>query len=58
MKVAVIVRVAPAGTTPSVHGKAVVQSPVFDTNTRPVGVASLTTTPAASDGPVLVTVIV
>ena len=53
-----IVRVAPAGTTPSAHGKAVVQSPVFDTNTRPVGVASLTTTPAASDGPVLVTVIV
>ena len=37
-----IVRVAPAGTTPSAHGKAVVQSPAFDTNTRPVGVASLT----------------
>ena len=58
VKVAVIVRVAPAGTTPSAHGKAVVQSPAFDTNTRPAGVASLTTTPAASDGPVLVTVIV
>jgi CBS domain-containing protein len=33
MKVAVMVRVAPAGTTPSAHGKVVVQSPVFDTNT-------------------------
>ena len=53
-----IVRVAPVGTTPSVQGKAVVQSPVVDTNTRPVGVASLTTTPTASDGPVLATVIV
>src|SRR6476620_9319946 len=49
-KLAVIVRVAPAGTTPSAHGNAVVQPPVFDPNTRPVGVASLTTTPAASDG--------
>ena len=58
MKVAVIVRVAPAGTTPSAQGKAVVQSPVFDTHVRPAGVGSLTTTPAASDGPVLVTVIV
>ena len=53
-----IVRVAPAGTTLSAHGKAVMQAPVVDTNTRPVGVASLTTTPAASDGPVLVTMIV
>ena len=58
MKVAVIVRVAPAGTTPSVHGKAVVQAPVFDTQVSPAGVGSRTTTPAASDGPVLVTVIV
>ena len=58
MKVAVIVRVAPAETTPSAHGKAVVQSPVFDTNTRPVGVASLTTTLAASEGPLLMTAIV
>jgi hypothetical protein len=58
VKVAVIVRVAPAGTTPSAHGNAVVQSPVVDTNTRPVGAASLTTTPAASDGPALVMVIV
>ena len=53
-----IVRIAPAGTTPSAHGKAVAQAPVFDTKARPVGVASLTTTPAASDGPALVTVIV
>ena len=35
MKVAVIVRVAPAGTTPSVQGKAVVQSPAFDTHVSP-----------------------
>ena len=53
-----MVRVWPTGTTPSAHGNAVVQSPVLDTNTRPVGVPSLTTTFSASDGPALVTVIV
>ena len=58
MKVAVIVRVAPAATTPSAHGKAVGHAPVFDTHVNPGGVGSLTTTPTASDGPVLVTVIV
>ena len=58
MKVAVIVRVPPAGTTPSVQGKAVVHAPVVDTQVNPGGVGSRTTTPTASDGPVLVTVIV
>ena len=58
VKVAMIVRVAPGGSVPRLHGKAVVQSPAFATNVRPAGVASLTTTPTASDGPVLVTVIV
>ena len=53
-----IVRVAPAGTTPSVQGKAVVHAPVVDTQVNPAGVGSRTTTPTASDGPVLVTVIV
>ena len=45
-------------TVPSVHGKAVRQSPAFDTKVSPAGVASVTTTLAASDGPVFVTVIV
>ena len=36
--VAVIVRVAPAGTTPNAQGNAVVQSPAFDTNVSPAGV--------------------
>ena len=58
MKVAVIVRVIPAGTTPSVQGKAVAHAAVFDTRVNPGGVGSFTTTPTASDGPVLVTVIV
>ena len=49
---------APAGTVPSAHGKAVRQSPVFDTKVSPAGVASVTTTLAASDGPAFVTVIV
>ena len=56
--VAVIVRVAPAGTAPSAQGNAVVQSPAFDTNVSPAGVGSATVTPAASDGPSFVTVIV
>ena len=51
-----IVRVAPAGTVPSAHGKAVTQSPVFDTNVSPAGVTSATATPAASEGPAFVTV--
>ena len=49
---------APAGTVPSAHGKGVVQAPVFDTKFSPAGVASETSTFAALDGPVFVTVIV
>ena len=49
---------APAGTVPSAHGKAVMQSPVLDTKVSPAGVTSATTTFAALDGPVFVTVIV
>jgi hypothetical protein len=57
-KVAVIVRVAAGGNVPRLHGKAVVQSPAFDTKVRPGGVGSVSVTPAASDGPAFVTVIV
>ena len=48
----------PVDTVPSVHGKATRQSPAFDTKVSPAGVASVTTTPSAFDGPVFVTVIV
>jgi hypothetical protein len=57
LKVAVIVRVTPAGIVPRLQGNAVVQSPAFDMNVSPAGVGSLTVTDAASDGPALVTVI-
>jgi hypothetical protein len=57
-KVAVIVRIALGGNVPRLHGKAVVQSPAFDTKVRPGGVGSVSVTPAASDGPAFVTVIV
>ena len=53
-----IVRVAPGGNVPRLHGKAVVQSPAFETNVRPGGVGSASVTPVASDGPAFVTVIV
>ena len=53
-----IVRVAAGGSVPRVHGKAVVQSPAFETNVRPGGVGSVSVTPVASDGPAFVTVIV
>ena len=56
--VAVIVRVAPAGTVPNAQGNAVVQSPVFDTNARPSGKRSSTRTLLASDSPAFATVIV
>src|SRR5262249_60335903 len=39
------------------RGTPPVQGPVADTNVRPVGVGSLRTTPTASDGPALLTVI-
>ena len=57
-KVAVIVRVAAGGSVSRSHGKAVAQSPAFETNVRPGGVGSASVTPVASDGPALVTVIV
>ena len=56
--VAVIVRVAPAGTVPNAQGNAVVQSPAFDTNARPSWKRSSTRTSRASDGPAFATVIV
>ena len=42
---------------PSAHGNAVAQSPVFPRKVSPFGVGSATLTPAAVDGPLLVTVI-
>ncbi len=53
-----MVRVCPDGTVPSAHGNGVLQAPVVETKLRPVGVTSATETPAASEGPLLVTVIV
>src|SRR3989304_6281992 len=49
---------APAAPLPGAQGNAPVQSPALDTNVRPAGVTSATETPAASLGPLLVTVIV
>ena len=43
---------------PRLHGKAVVQSPPFETNVRPGGVGSVSVTLVASDGPAFVTAIV
>jgi hypothetical protein len=43
---------------PRLQGNAVVQAPVFETNVRPAGVGSLTTTLPAEAGPLLTTVIV
>src|SRR5262245_53121796 len=53
-----IVRVAAGASVPRAQGKAVVQSPVFETKVRPGGVGSVTTTFVAVDGPWLVTWIV
>src|SRR6266545_2856477 len=50
----VIVAVAPAATLASVHGNAVVQAPLLETNVKPAGVASLTTTVVAFEGPLFV----
>jgi hypothetical protein len=43
---------------PRLQGNALVQAPVFETNVRPVGVGSLTTTLPAEAGPLFTTVIV
>jgi hypothetical protein len=56
--VVVIVRVAPAGTMPRVHGKALVQAPLLESKLSPTGVGSVTDTLVASLGPLFVTVIV
>ena len=37
-----MVRVAPAGTVPRLHGNVVTQAPAFETNESPAGVGSLT----------------
>ena len=57
-KVAVMVRVDPGVMLVREQGKALTQSPLFDTKVRPVGVTSATTTAVAFAGPLLVTVMV
>jgi hypothetical protein len=49
-----MVRVAPAGIVAKLHGKALVQSRLLETNPKPAGVGSVTTTFAASLKPALV----
>jgi len=49
---------APGAIVPSAHGYAVAHAPVLLTNVNPAGVTSATLTPAAFDGPLLVTVTV
>jgi hypothetical protein len=56
--VLVMVRVWPLASAPIVHGNGVVQAPVLLMKVRFAGVVSATVTPAASDGPLLVTTIV
>src|SRR5688572_6899695 len=53
-----MVLVTPAPSVPSEHGKAVVQSPLFETKVMFAGVGSFTITFAAADGPALFTVMV
>ena len=50
--------VCPTVSVPRLHGNAVVQAPLFETNVRPAGVGSVTTTFAALAGPLLSTSIV
>src|SRR5262249_22307973 len=54
----VMVAMAPGASVPRVHGNAVVHAPVFEVNVSPVRVGSSTTTPAAVDGPTLLTTVV
>jgi hypothetical protein len=54
----VIVRVAPAGIVPKLHGNALLQSRVFEAKAKPAGVGSVTTTFAASLKPLFVIAIV
>ena len=51
-----MVRVVPGAIVPRSQGKAVVQSPLVDTNVNPAGVGSSTVTPVATEGPALATV--
>ena len=53
-----IVRVAPDAIEPREHGYAVEHAPELETNVRPLGVVSATLAPAASEGPLFVTVTV
>ena len=46
----------PGAIVPRSQGKAVVQSPLVDTNVNPAGVGSSTLTPVAAEGPALATV--
>src|SRR5262249_52205419 len=50
-----IVRVALGARSPSMHGNAVEQSPLFETKSRPVTGGSVTTTLVAVEGPWFVT---
>ena len=58
VNVALMVTDWPLLSVPRLQGNAVVQPPEFETKANPAGVGSLTTTFAAGDGPLLVTVIV
>src|SRR5690606_13288136 len=53
-----MVRVSPTTSVPSEQGNAVMQSPALETNTRPVGVGSVTVTLLAATGPALATTMV
>ncbi len=57
-KVVVMVRCSPGASVPSAHGKAVVQSPAFETKVSPDGGASITVAFCAVDGPMFCTVMV
>jgi hypothetical protein len=48
----------PEAIVPRLHGKGVEHAPLLETNVSPGGVVSLTCTLAASDGPLLPTVMV
>lgn len=58
LKVLRIVFDWPERIVPRLQGKAVVQAPLLKPKVAPAGVGSLTTTAVASDGPLLITVMV
>ena len=51
-------RFSPAGTVPKAHGNAVVHAVLLAMKVKPAGVGSVTVTPVALEGPLLVTVMV